>query len=55
MTEALSSNLDQCFYRVIRSQIFRVLMTLFGKMATLSYNKGTYFGKYIAFMLFKAC
>ena len=29
------------FYRVIRSQIFRVLMTLFGKMASLSYNKGS--------------
>ena len=30
------------FYRVIRSQIFRVLVTLFGKMASLSYNKNKY-------------
>ena len=30
------------FYRAIRSQIFRVLMTLFGKMASLSYNKAFY-------------
>ena len=30
------------FYRVIRSQIFRVLVTLSGKMASLSYNKVVY-------------
>ena len=30
------------FYRVIRSQIFPVLMTLFGKMASLSYNNDKY-------------
>ncbi len=35
------------FYRVIRSQIFRVLMAIFGKITQLLYNKDTLFSIYI--------
>ncbi len=30
---------NTAFYRVIRSQIFRALVTIFGKITPLSYNK----------------
>jgi hypothetical protein len=33
---------NMAFYRVIRSHIFRVLMTLFGKITLLSYHKYNY-------------